>query len=445
VNDKPMEADYVWGWRNRPNLRDVRSPTDKHGIYSLTEVPFNRIGARYRLLILGDSSSVGFGLRSYKDSWPQLLEAMAANKIEVVNAATVGYSSEQALRWLRSKGDDYRPDGIAVYLGNNDSAGSSMTDRALLRQLAAMNSNWILEVDRWLIDHSAAYAVVKGGTRYVSALAHHRDIGLAQVSTSRVPLDQYRQNMEAILHWAAARRLAVYVITPPRPLEFPPYVFEYSARRRFQGLRASACLQDAARIQDLVPAVVGTEETQRRYPGFDMIKSYNTNALACFRGHEREQSARFTQIVESKHAGAVAYNNLGYLDFTQKNFAYALTLFNRAITLKPSDPVFIYNAGMAAQRLGARKDAASDFEHALELDLSIGRITTSYLSELRQLTANSPGAILVDANAAFLDSDNEHLFVDWAHPTRQGQEVIANLVLRILREHGYLGPSRPSS
>ncbi len=76
--------------------------------------------AKFRLLVLGDSLSAGYGLMQAQ-SWVTLLQnAWQEHGIEVVNAAISGETSDGALARLPRLIEQHNPSHILVELGGND-------------------------------------------------------------------------------------------------------------------------------------------------------------------------------------------------------------------------------------------------------------------------------------------------------------------------------------
>lgn len=77
-----------------------------------------------RVLVLGDSFTLGYTV-DRADLFVDLLEAKFASEdraeaVEVINAGTEGYSSDQELLWLREEGLKYRPDVVVMCFYEND-------------------------------------------------------------------------------------------------------------------------------------------------------------------------------------------------------------------------------------------------------------------------------------------------------------------------------------
>ncbi|MFT4941235.1 MAG: acyl-CoA thioesterase-1 [Paraglaciecola sp.] len=74
----------------------------------------------YKLLILGDSLSAGYGLKQ-EQSWVSLLQdAWQDKSIEVVNAAISGETTDGALARLPRLLNQHKPSHILIELGGND-------------------------------------------------------------------------------------------------------------------------------------------------------------------------------------------------------------------------------------------------------------------------------------------------------------------------------------
>jgi lysophospholipase L1-like esterase len=431
----PHEADDALGWRNQRNLGHRLYRTNAKGIFSPTEIAYERDATSYRLLVLGDSATAGMGLESFEQAWPRVLEKRAGGALEVINAATIGYSSEQARRFLDAEGWRYEPDGLAIYLGNNDAVASSMTDRALLAELQNPPRGWAVRASNWLVDRSATCAVLKGAITWIDAMIRGNDPIASQLSTRRVSLSEFRENVLHMIEEASERNVDFYLITPPTPLEHPPSVGEYNGRIRYEPgfANRSACLGEDTDPAQLLPAMVETEVTRRRYPSFDLIGQYADLALDCFRGRHDEQRALYAAAVENDPTAAVLLNNLGYLVYEDGGPDAAQPLFLRAMEADSTVAAYAYNAGMTARRLGDEEAAVADLDRAGELDPSATKIGPAYLTLLREIASDRPGVVLVDANRIFREGQNESLFSDRIHPNPAGQELVASLMLRATR------------
>lgn len=79
----------------------------------------------YRILVLGDSQTFGFGVRDEETLTVRLGELLQARfpqrAIEVINAGVPGYGTADQLAWLKLRGEELQPDLIIVqFLSVND-------------------------------------------------------------------------------------------------------------------------------------------------------------------------------------------------------------------------------------------------------------------------------------------------------------------------------------
>ncbi|MFC1830290.1 SGNH/GDSL hydrolase family protein, partial [Thermodesulfobacteriota bacterium] len=117
----------------RPGYRPENEPWDiKHRGFSI-----NRDGFRdyeyttqkpentYRIAVLGDSTTAGYGIENVDDTYPKLLEKRLNRNgdgqlYQVLNMGVGGYHAVQELETLRAKGLKYQPDMVVVCFCIND-------------------------------------------------------------------------------------------------------------------------------------------------------------------------------------------------------------------------------------------------------------------------------------------------------------------------------------
>ena len=113
------------GWRSRPGQAgrfqteffDVYVSINSRGLRD-HESPLAKPDGVRRVLVIGDSFAWGFGVEQ-EEIFSALLEG-AIPATEVINGAVSGYSSDQALLWLREEGLRYGPDVVVYSLSGND-------------------------------------------------------------------------------------------------------------------------------------------------------------------------------------------------------------------------------------------------------------------------------------------------------------------------------------
>lgn len=101
-----------------------RFRTNDYGLRRDDEVAIPKPAGMFRVLVLGDSQTSGYGTN--EETYPGHLETLAQERaggqlVEVVNGGVDGYSPQQAYLWLRKYGVPLQPDLVifAVYAGND--------------------------------------------------------------------------------------------------------------------------------------------------------------------------------------------------------------------------------------------------------------------------------------------------------------------------------------
>jgi hypothetical protein len=127
---EPLAASYtqfdaVLGWRHRAGAR-VRSPRGDVHINSMglrdRERTYRAAAGVRRVMVLGDSFAEGFSVKQEEAVSCVLERALVARgcAVEVLNAGTVGYSTDQELLFYGVEGSRYAPAVVALLLYYND-------------------------------------------------------------------------------------------------------------------------------------------------------------------------------------------------------------------------------------------------------------------------------------------------------------------------------------
>lgn len=116
---------YGWGhrahesaWRKQDG-REVEVKINAHGLRDL-DYPYQKPEGAYRILVLGDSFAEAVQV-PLAESFPKMVEsALASNQsfrsfsIEVINAGTSGYGTDNELLFFRAEGIKYSPDLVLL-------------------------------------------------------------------------------------------------------------------------------------------------------------------------------------------------------------------------------------------------------------------------------------------------------------------------------------------
>ncbi len=172
----------------------------------------------YRLAIIGGSCSF-LGTKLYPDRFAEMVLENTSRKVEVVNASCPGYSSFQGVRRLAAVWP-WQPDLLIVYFGWNDHWKSlnGLTDRGIVEQQLLSD-----QTRRWL-RMSRLYTTLKSIRASLTPPVSVSD------SPVRVPPDDYRDNLQAILQDAREIDCPVVFITAPSGFvdgQMPPWTYGF--------------------------------------------------------------------------------------------------------------------------------------------------------------------------------------------------------------------------
>lgn len=124
------EFDPLLGWRKIPNfhgthVQDEYTIVERFNSKGLRgpEYPYKKPAGEFRILVLGDSFAEGYTVE-FEELCSELLKQKlntGLNKhVQVINAGTGGYSTDQELLFLRTEGVKYEPDLVIVLYCEND-------------------------------------------------------------------------------------------------------------------------------------------------------------------------------------------------------------------------------------------------------------------------------------------------------------------------------------
>lgn len=196
-------------WVVRPNLHDFdnlkgggRIDTNADGMREVT-VPREKPDGEYRVLVLGDSSNFGHGVEG-DEVWSSVLGTLVP-KVTVLNGATPGWTTYQAVEFLRETGLAYRPDMVIAGF-NNDPGPEYISDRDRVPGGAVRAANRLLfRFETYLLTREVLLSIVRhGSAQYVKRDAGDEPLyGKLSAEESaglipRVSLDDFRANLAAL-------------------------------------------------------------------------------------------------------------------------------------------------------------------------------------------------------------------------------------------------------
>jgi lysophospholipase L1-like esterase len=224
IRAERLVRDPILGWRNRPGYADETLSINSHGCIG-PEFSAAKPPGVVRVVCLGDSCTAGDLLPNAGDRYPRQLERELERRyrerdIRVINAGVGGYSSLQGRLWLEREVLDWEPDLVVIYFGWNDHwpARTGGPD-------AQVAGSWRDRLRAWLGWSKVLQLIHRGYRRLV-----HRPVvvkekegqGRVTVPTDervRVPLEDYRANLAAMVAATRERGGRCCLVTAPNYLE----------------------------------------------------------------------------------------------------------------------------------------------------------------------------------------------------------------------------------
>lgn len=223
-------VDRHLNWRLIPNHVSLRGGaqcvTNSRGLRE-EELPLAKPPGTYRVLVLGDSTALGFGVpveARFSDRLEALLNrARPSVRFEVINAGVPGYSLYNAWAYFRREGVRFDPDLVIVETNFNDrrlaASGHADADEAYarfyrrLRVQEVLSASFLSRAARRLL---ASLGLVRPG------LVDTGDFepGAIDVEGARARLEpaRYRALLEELLAFASERGIGVVLVPlPDRP------------------------------------------------------------------------------------------------------------------------------------------------------------------------------------------------------------------------------------
>ncbi|RPJ49188.1 MAG: hypothetical protein EHM19_00955, partial [Candidatus Latescibacterota bacterium] len=240
-------------WRGRPSYRGT---TEYEAGGVVNQVVHNRHGLRddeigkkaegtLRVINVGDSATWGLNLRSRGESYSDQLEELLAReggksepgggpprRYEVINGGTVGYSSLQALQYLRQSIEELEPDIATVYIGNNDPAPARMRDSdriagsfSRLRAVLGRNFFYLL-LQKGILALRSSRAD-RAWDRFMDTMNTREDAGAFRSAAeyyrtlARVAPDRYEESLREMVRLCREKGVRLILLKVPMNLLWP--------------------------------------------------------------------------------------------------------------------------------------------------------------------------------------------------------------------------------
>lgn len=431
-------------WKFKPNLNNPLIKTNSHSLIG-DEVSFKKNPNAFRILLLGDSSPVGLGLESYKQTFGELLrfqlELLVPDTVEVelINASVSGYSSEQ-LRWyLKNSGWKYKPDVILLYCGNNDASVSGKnSDQQLLESQR-------FKLLRRLLHKSALYRVL------TSVLVPRETADNGEL-VLRVSPDRFSENLKAIVGECQRRNRPIFLLKPPVPYYWPPCL-QFKPFAHLSDEAGEVILPESMRqvFGASLKFCISAEMFERLYgPGDKFARAVYNSAFEDSLS-PKEAIDHYYNLAKSKPDDPFTQNNLGVSLWETGNYEKAETVLltaRRKFVKKFGDSLslvsesagspIMFNIGINLLSWGKDEPMAQAYlDSALQSDYFSLRIKSDYWDVMDRFKEWT-GVNVIDLMKLFQDNCAETLFIDHCHPTARGHALIAEEIVRQLMDNRFL-------
>ena len=435
-------------WKFKPNLNGRLIQTNSDGML-IGDRPTDPNVPAYKILLLGDSSPVGLGLSARSQAFGEQLEGLleigfkGRRDIRLFNAAVSGYSSAQIVRQAKRLLEQFSPDLVLVYCGNNDASISGYRSDSELLEGQRLTGI------RRIAEKLAIYRLMR------SLIQSTADRSSSEADlTVRVTPEQYGENLEALVELCRTAHAPLIVIKPPVPLLWP-------AGLQFKPFLASEIGQSGMLFPEAMAKVLGRklyycidpEQLSEIYAGVDLFTRMVYETAEPISDSLARQLLADQLATSDNQQTAVELNNLGVACWKEGLFAKGDSLFEMALAQwqnsLPSPPDYLerasgapicYNAGIN------RRYEADDYDRmawdstapeyalldsALQLDFFSLRIKRAYCEQLDSLSGLN-AVYLVDPAELFAANGGERLFIDHCHPTAEGHHLIARQLAELI-------------
>lgn len=441
-------------WRFRANLDNPLIKTNSDHLLG-GELPAKKDVTVFRMLLLGDSSPVGLGLKSRRQAFGEVLryllelEYLGNRQIELVNASVSGYTSEQIVRFLELRGWSYMPDLVILYCGNNDgSVSGSSSDYELL-------AGQELKFVRKTLSRLALYRTLRN---MLAVRAEHRQ-ELPRTLKLRVAQERFKENVARIASQCRERDCPLIIVKPAVPYLWPAGL-QCKLFTHMTGAEGQLIFPDemAKTLGREIKYCLSRERFAELYGKGDIFtKSVYESAYDDSMNPE-EAIEYYSGLLSSNPDDPVVLNNLGvsywenkqnrmadrHLKLARKTYMHRMSALLDYNVTSAGSP-FLYNVGinlLSRDKASAyAPDTTSEgfiyLDSALQADFFSLRIKRSH-AEILDSFSGREGIYIVDLPEIFKRNGGEKLFIDHCHPTAEGHRLIATELARVINNYSII-------
>jgi tetratricopeptide (TPR) repeat protein len=363
-------------------------------LYREREVTFSRDKPKraVRIFFVGGSASAGWPHpdgEAYTDYLERTLYRAFPNRyIEILNISAHAYAAFR-VRLIFEEIRAFQPDLIVVYSGNNE---------FVEQRRYSVTDSWYDSIAN-IANFSTAYRLLRGSPALSSLFPTS---SLSAETRGGIAMEQ----------WSKIEGLPAILRTDADQFRKVKEHYAFSIRSMLQGAK------------DLgIPAVLLTVPTNTRdwQPNVSAERAVGERAHAWREAYRAGRAA----LIRGQHGQAV--------DFLQT-----------AAGTDPGHAATHYHLARALEASGRLAEANDSYDRARDLDANPFRAHSEFNDILRELAGEFDHVHLVDADKLFRDASAPHapgfnLFLDYVHPTRRGNIILAHGVFDTILATGVLG------
>ena len=439
-------------WRFKASLDNPLIRTNSDHLLG-DEIPPEKDPNSYRILLLGDSSPVGLGLVSRRQAFGEITRYMldkqigGGRRVELINAAVSGYTSEQMARFLEIQGWRYDPDIVVLYCGNNDaSISGTRSDQEIM-------ADQRFKSFRAVLSRLAMYRLMRALLLNRQSPEGNQELQLKV----RVSPERYGENLTNIYQQCRQHDCSLIVLKPPVPylwpagLQFRPFIHVTDQEgevilpeemARILGREIFYCL-DEKRFRELYGK--GDVFTQAVYRSGFQDTMTSTEAIEYY-----------AELIVSDPENPLYLNNQGVAFWRNNDYEKADKALKRARQLYQSrrknspaaeaagSPI-LFNIGINLLSMkGGKSPALFDttgvafryLDSALQADYFSLRIKRDYWRAIDELKGRK-GIAVLNLPEIFAANGGEKLFIDHCHPTPEGHRLIGKEIVGTITDHSW--------
>lgn len=355
--------------------------------------PSQKVEGTFRIFCVGGSASAGWP-HPQEEIYSEYLEsaldlAYPSREFEVLNVGADAYAAYRN-RMILLEVLAFQPDLIVIYSGNNE---------FLEPRLYSTRRRWYDPI-AGLAKRSRVYELIRGST----------------LSAQWFPENTFSaesRNGIAYEQWSKIEELPLVLRTDPDQLEKVVEHYEFSITSMLQAAKDKG-----------IPVILLTVPVN--------LRDWQPNVSVVSAQGDREKAWRKEYL-----AGRAA--------LLKSDARLAVEALTRAAGLDQGHAATHYYLGRALEADGRMDEAYASYDRARDLDANPFRAISRFNEILRRAGKSFDNVKVVDMEAHFRAASHPYapgfdLFVDYVHPSKKGNLILAKIVYDTIVADGRLGP-----